>query len=252
MVSDCRVVGFVVKVAEHDDVGLRIGGEQGVDALAQDVGGFFAKRLFVEARGPVVHENVQVAAVALELGLDDVAGVVRIDVVELRRVEREDGGIVDDRAIDAAFAGRILVDDFVFAAERFELFDQHFDDLAVFDFAHAEHVGALAVVHFADDFGEVLELDVEPFLGPMLGRLGRIFFVAFDRGVVLGVEQVFDVPAADEEFVGMGGFGCVDEAEGEQNQGGGQQAIHRFTPVVRRGFPAFDHTLAITIDATDG
>ena len=41
----------------------------------------------------------------------------------------------------------------------------------------------------------------------MLGRLGREFFVAFDGGVVFGVEQVFEVPTADEEFVGPGGIG---------------------------------------------
>ncbi len=46
--------------------------------------------------------------------------------------------------------------------KRFELFDEHFDDFAVFDLAHAEHVGAFAVVHLADDVGKVFELDVEP------------------------------------------------------------------------------------------
>ena len=109
------------------------------------------------------------------------------------------------------------MDNFVFAAERFELFDQHFDYQAVFDLAHSEDVGALAFVHFADDFGEVLELDVEAFLGPMLGRLGRVFFVAFDGGVVLRIEQVFEVPTADEEFVGPGGIGMRYQAEGRQN-----------------------------------
>ena len=189
---------------------FRVGGEKLVDPFAGNVGGLVAERLFVEARRPVVHENVEIVAVALELGLDDVAGVAGVDVVELRLDERENARVVDDRAIDAAFAGRVFVDDFVFAAERFELFDEHFDDLAVFDFADAEHIGAFAVVHLADDVGEVLELDIEPFFGPMFGAIGRVFFVAFDGGVVFGVEQVFEVPAADEEFVGAGGGG-VDE-----------------------------------------
>ena len=181
-------------------------------------------------RGPVVHENVEVVAVALELGFDDVAGVFGVDVVELRLGQRENGGVVDDRAIDAAFAGRVFVDDFVFAAERLELFDQHFDDLAVFDFADAEHVGALAVVHLADDLGEVLELDVEPLLGPLLGRFGRVFFVAFDVGSssVSNRFSRFQLPMKNSSA--RRGIGCWDEAEGEQNQGGGQQAIHRFAP----------------------
>ena len=34
-----------------------------------------------------------------------------------------------------------------------ELFDEHLDDFAVLDFAEAEHVGAFAVVHLADDVG---------------------------------------------------------------------------------------------------
>jgi len=52
-----------------------------------------------------------------------------------------------------------------------------------------------------------VRLDVEPLLGPMLGGFGRVFFIAFDRGVVLGVEEVFEVPTADEEFVGADGWG---------------------------------------------
>ena len=167
-----------------------------------------------------------------------------VDMVELGLDQREHGRVVDDRAIDAAFAGRVFVDDFVFAAERFELFDQHFDDVAVFDFADAEHIGAFAVIHFADDFGEVLELDIEPLLGPMLGRLGRVFFVAFDRGVVLGIEQVFEVPAADEEFVGRGRIGLCGRGRGRtesRRRAAGDSSIHS---EVRRGFPAIDHTLA--------
>ena len=104
----------------------------------------------------MIHEDVQVAVVATQLGFDDVAGVPGIDVVKFRIDEREYAAVEDDRAIDAALAGRIFVDDFVLAAERLELLDEHFDDFAIFDFAHAEDVGAFAVVHFADDAGEVL------------------------------------------------------------------------------------------------
>ena len=45
MVVDDGVVGFIVKVADHDDVGLGIGGEKRVDAFAQDVGGLVRGRI---------------------------------------------------------------------------------------------------------------------------------------------------------------------------------------------------------------
>ena len=38
-----------------------------------------------------------------------------------------------------------------------------------------------------------------------LGGVGRVLFVAFDLGVVHGVEQVFAVPTGDDEFVGASG-----------------------------------------------
>src|SRR5258705_13575934 len=110
MVFDGCVIGFVVEVAYHNDVGLRIGSEKSVDALPENVSGLVAIGLFVEARGPVVHENVKVVAIALELILDDVTGVVRIDVMELGRVVREYILGVNDRAIDAAISGRFFVE----------------------------------------------------------------------------------------------------------------------------------------------
>ncbi len=117
VVADRCVARFIVKVAEHDDVGLGIGGEEFVDPLAGDVAALLRNDSSWIARRPVVHKNVQIVAVSLEFGFDDVAGVAGIDVVELRIGEREDGAVVNDGAIDAAFAGRVFVDDFVFAAQ---------------------------------------------------------------------------------------------------------------------------------------
>ena len=56
------------------------------------------------SRRPVVHEDVEVVFVSVEVGLDDVAGIFGVDVMELGSSEREHGGIIDYCEIDAAFA----------------------------------------------------------------------------------------------------------------------------------------------------
>jgi hypothetical protein len=48
VVLDRRVVGLVVEVTDHDDVGFGIGSDEGIDALAEDIGGLVAERLVVE------------------------------------------------------------------------------------------------------------------------------------------------------------------------------------------------------------
>src|SRR4051794_35005293 len=102
MLLNGRVVGFIVKVAHHHDVGLWIGGEEGVDPLTKNIGGLVAERFIMESRRPVVHEYVQVVAIAPELGLDDVTRVFGVDMVELRLDQREYRRVVYYRAIDAA------------------------------------------------------------------------------------------------------------------------------------------------------
>jgi len=129
------------------------------------------------ARGPVVHENVEVVAIAPELGFDDVAGVSASTWWNWGSTTSEHGRVVDDRAIDTALAGRIFVDNFVFAAKRFELLDHHFDNLAVFRLRTTPRTSGPCHRYLQMIFAEVLDFDGEPFLGPMLGRLGREFFV---------------------------------------------------------------------------
>jgi hypothetical protein len=96
--ADGAAGGFVVEIAEDEDMGGGIAGEEVVDGAGEDFGGGEAVGVGFggagAARGPVVDEDMQeLAAGVLEGGLEDVAGFAapfQADGVgmEWRRVKR--------------------------------------------------------------------------------------------------------------------------------------------------------------------
>ncbi len=157
-------------------------------------------RFVVISRRPMIHEYEKVFPFMPELSFNDVTRLLRIDEMKPGIGQAEKVRVVDQCAVDAAVARRILMHDFVLPAQRRKVFDEHLDDLAILDLAQSKHIRPAPIIHLLDDGCQIIELPLEPLGRPTFGRRGREFLVHLDVWIVFEIEQVLDVPGSDVEF----------------------------------------------------
>jgi len=204
--------------------------DEGVLEAAHLVAGAFASGGGGAARGPVVHDEVELFAkngaahheeaagrvggvaahkvgvrhhllVFIDIKTEVYVGLVFIEVVEGYEeglFEFEKAGIVEERAVYAAAVGAFVVHILYAALGEHGLCAKVFEHVLVLDFGNANHGGsALQAVgaQFAEHTGHVFHLAGVLHGAPVLHAAGQVFVVVL-AFVVKGVEQIFKVVEA--------------------------------------------------------
>src|SRR6266508_3171910 len=168
-------------------------GQEG-DVFGDGHAGGLAVLLALSAGGPVAGDDHQpvVGFCDLEDDLEDVAGgVAQVHQVRGLVDHLELAVVVGDGDVDAAQVGRWVGVGGDLEVGVAGVGQQLGEDVVAFDFGDAEQLGPVAVVQLVEYRGQVGSFGGVDLVGPAVG-LGE--FEVLRDGVVVGVEEVFQVP----------------------------------------------------------